>query len=399
MEPLVIATKAPWPPIDGGRRLLWNTLEGLAAEGVRAALVAPVDPRRFDLREVAAALAAICEPHLVPARPAGASRALLGALRGRPWTVARHTLACVRDEVARLLAERTFSIVHAEQLQALPQAEPAWRRGLPVVLRAQNVESDLWHGAAAAARGAAALLLRAEARRLAGWEAGAVRRAAGTLALTERDAERLRQLSGKKGRVKILAAPFPARLPAGGAPLAGAPAVVILEGSGWLPNRQGAEWFRREVWPRVRTELPGAELHLFGGDARGGTGDGVCAHPAPADSAAAFPEGAVLAVPLRIASGVRIKVLEAWARGAPVVGTPEALAGLAARDGVEVLVARDAAGFAAAFGRLAGEPGLAAALAAGGRAVLAARHDPRGLAGRLLGLYAELAAAAPERRG
>jgi len=392
MEPLVIATKAPWPPIDGGRRLLWNTLEGLAAEGVRASLVAPVDPRRFDLREVAAALAAVCEPHLVPARPATAPRALLGALGGRPWTVARHALAEVRREVERLLAERTFAVVHAEQLQALPQAAPARRRGIPVLLRAQNVESDLW-------RGADRWLLAAEARRLARWEGRAVARAERTLALSERDAGRLRELSGGKGQVEVLAAPFSARLPAGGPPLPGDPPVVLLAGSGWLPNREGAAWFRREVWPRVRAECPRAELHLFGDAPGPDREEGVRLHPAPRDSAAAFPPGSVLAVPLRIASGVRIKVLEAWAWGVPVVGTPEALAGLAARDGVEALVAGDAAGFAAAFARLAAEPGLAAALATGGRAALAARHDPRGLARRLLGLYAELAAAAPDRRG
>lgn len=390
MEPLVIATKAPWPPLDGGRRLLWNTLEGLAAEGVRAALAAPVDPQRFDLRQVAAELAAVCEPHLVPVRPAGAPRALLGAFGGRPWTIARHAVAAVRREVERLLGARGFDVVHAEQLQALSQAEPARRRGLPVLLRAQNVESDLW-------RGAGRRLLAAEARRLARWEGEAVARASRTLALSERDAGRLRELSGRRGQVEVLAAPFPARLPAGGPRLPGDPAVVVLEGSGWLPNREGAAWFRREVWPRVRAERPRAELHVFGGTPGSDCEEGVRLHPAPVDGAAAFPPGSVLAVPLRIASGVRIKVLEAWARGVPVVGTPEALAGLAARDGMEALVAGDAAGFAAAFARLAAEPELASALVAGGRAVLAARHDPRGLARALIGVYAELAAAAQDR--
>jgi hypothetical protein len=391
MEPLVIATKAPWPPIDGGRRLLWNTLEGLAAEGVRAALVAPVDPARFDLREVAAALAAVCEPHLVPARPAGVPRALLGAVGGRPWTIARHTLAAVRCAVERLLAECSFDVVHAEQLQALPQAEPARRRGIPVLLRAQNVESALWRGAAGVAGGVKGWILKAEARRLARWERGAVRRAAQTLALTEEDAKRLAHLSGRGERVEVLGAPFPPELPTMGTRLAGTPAVVLLEGSGWLPNRDGAAWFRREVWPRVRTALPRAELHLFGTASRTLGEEGVHLYPAPADSAAAFPDNAILAVPLRIASGVRIKVLEAWARGVPVVGTPEAFAGLAARDGNEAIVARDAEGFAAAFARLTAEPGLATALVAGGRAALAARHDPRRLARALLAIYAELA--------
>jgi polysaccharide biosynthesis protein PslH len=392
MEPLVIATKAPWPPIDGGRRLLWNTLDALAAEGVRAVLVAPVDPERFDLGDVAAALAAVCEPHLVPARPAGAPRALLGAAGGRPWTIARHTVAAVRREVERLFAARSFDVVHAEQLQALPQAEPAWRRGLPVVLRAQNVESELWRGAARSAGGVKKRLLNVEARRLARYEGQAVARAERTLVLTERDAGRLRELAGGKGRVQVIAAPFPARLPASGSPLPGEPALVLLEGSGWLPNREGAAWFLRAVWPRVHAELPRAELHLFSGSAGGETAEGVHLHPAPLDSAEAFPPGSVLAVPLGIASGARIKVLEAWARDVPVVGTPEALAGLEVRDGVEALVARDAEGFAAALARLAREPGLAASLVAGGRAALAARHDPPRLARELMSVYDSIAA-------
>jgi hypothetical protein len=390
MQPLVIATKAPWPPADGGRLLLWHTLQGLAGAGVRATLVAPVDPARHDLREVAAALDAVCTPRLVAARPAGAAAtAARSALRGLPWTVARHALAAVRREVAALLAARRFDLVHVEQLQALAQAAPALARGLPVLLRAQNVESDLWAGAARHAGGAGPLL-RLEARRLATWEGSAVRCTAGTLALSARDAAQLQRLSGGAGKLRLLAAPFPARLEPGATPLAGAPPVVLLEGTGWLPNREGAAWFRRTVWPRVLGEVPGALLHHFGAP-RAPAVRGVVPHAAPADSATAFPPGAVLAVPLRVASGVRMKVLEAWARGVPVVGTPEGLAGLEARDGVETLVAADAAGFAAALARLAREPGLAAALVTGGRAALAARHDPERLARELVEIYAALA--------
>jgi glycosyltransferase involved in cell wall biosynthesis len=170
----------------------------------------------------------------------------------------------------------------------------------------------------------------------------------------------------------------------------------------------------------VRRDLPAAELHVFGIpsappanggavatapvpppgvlDARsfaGSTRDaerGITWHAAPADSAAAFACGSIHAVPLRFGSGVRMKVLEAWARGVPVVATPEGAAGLEAVDGVELLVARDAAEFAAAFRRLREEPGLAAALAAGGRAALRRRHDPVTVARRLLALYAEVLA-------
>jgi hypothetical protein len=397
---LVAATKAPWPPLDGGRLLLLHTLEGLAAAGHRVTLVAPVDPARFDIGSVASALRPLCSPRLVAARPAERLSTLFrAAVTGMPLSVARHSLAAVRGEVERLLAAEPFDLVHAEQLQALPQVP---RQGTPpVVLRAQNVESALW--AAAARRrgggigGIGGALLAIEARRLAAWEGETVRRMAATVALTPEDAARLTGLAGPaaSGTVHTVAAPFPASLPAGGTALSGDPAVVVLGSAGWLPNADSAAWFRNEVWLAIRAALPGAVLHLFGMEDGGDSAAGVTVHPAPQDSADAFPARAILAVPVRIASGVRMKILEAWARGVPVVGTPEAVSGLGAESGRELLVAGDPAEFAAALARLNGEPALARSLVAAGRAALRERHDPAAVSARLAEIYAGVVRGAP----
>jgi glycosyltransferase involved in cell wall biosynthesis len=132
--------------------------------------------------------------------------------------------------------------------------------------------------------------------------------------------------------------------------------------------------------------LPQAVLHVLGMPVRAGAS--VSARPAPADSGEAFPEGAVLVVPLRVASGVRMKILEAWARGVPVVATPEAAQGLEATDGRELLLARDSGEFAHALRRLHEEPGVAAALVSAGCDRLAARHEPAAVAARLVEVYA-----------
>ena len=388
MRVLIVATKAPWPPVDGGRLLLGNTLRALAAAGVRPTFVAPVDPAAFDLERVRVELAAFCEPFLIPASPA---RPLLRSLRA-PWSVARHSLPAVRREVERRLAAERFDVVHAEQLQALPQTAPAFARGVPVALRAQNVESDLWAATARKRGGWRGRLLAWEARRLAAWEGEAVRRVVLTLALTAEDAVRLRELARGSGEVRVVRAAFPG-LPAAAVPrLPGEPPVVVLGSRGWLPNEDAVDWFLAEVWPAVAAGLPGARLHLFGAGPEGVLPGSVEVHPAPRDSAEAFAPGSILAVPLRIASGVRMKVLEAWARGVPVVGTPEALAGLKAVDGREVLVARDAPGFAQAIHRLHSEPGLAARLVEEGRRALRERHDPGRVAAELLAAYAEVGA-------
>jgi Glycosyl transferases group 1 len=417
MDLLWIATKPPCPPIDGGRLLQKLTLEALAARGVRVTVVAPVEPS--GAARAAAEIAPFARPALVPAPPVGKLAALLAARPGGlPLAIARHRRRDVEEAVARELAAETFAAVHVEQVHALPQAAPAAARGLRIVLRAQNVESDLWRAAAArGGLGLARALAAVEVRRLAVWEARAVARVAVTAALTEIDQKRLSALVDPKrlvamavgaaldarsgttvaaaaGRrllpkIVVVPAPFPARLPAGGTPLAGAPAVVVLGSGGWLPNRDAGRWFAGTVWPTVRRALPEARLHLFGDDAEAlaASGAGIDPHPAPAHSRDAFAPGSVLVVPLRIASGVRMKILEAWARGVPVVATPEAAAGLGAEPGRELLLATTAEEFAGALMRLAAEPELAARLVAAGRERLAARHRPAAVADRLLALY------------
>ena len=382
MNVLVVATKAPWPPIDGGRLLLLHTLQGLAAAGCRLTLAAPVDPASFNVGEVGRALAPWCTPRLIPTAPRPFLLALLRS-GGAPLSIARHSLPAVRREVERRLAAERFDVVHAEQLQSMPQAEPALSLGIPVVLRAQNVESDLWAEAASRSKGWRGPFLQREAKRLAMWEGKAVSRAAATLALTGKDAVRLRALSGENERVRVVRAPFPG-LPAGPEPFPGQPAVVIFGSRGWLPNEESVSWFLGEVWPAVRAAAPGAVLHLFGLDYPAAD---IVSHPSPDDSAEIYAPGSILAVPLRFASGVRIKILEAWARGVPVVATPPAVAGLEVADGREVLIAQDPRGFAAALARLHREPALAASLVDAGRRALRERHDPEAVGGQMAGEY------------
>jgi hypothetical protein len=366
---LVIATKSPWPPVDGGRLLLSLTLEGLAAAGCRTTLVAP-PPSPVSAVTVGMAVA----------------RSIFG---GGPLAITRHGQPALRREVERRLAAERFDLVHVEQLQALPQAEPAFRLGVPVVLREQNVESDLWAATAARTPGSKGRILGIEARRLARWEGEAVRRAAATLPLTAEDAARLSELARGGGTIRVVRAPFP-DLPPGSHPLPGDPALVLLVSRGWLPNEDSVAWFLSEVWPAVRAEVPGTVLHVFGADPRETPPPGAVHHPAPRDSAEAFAPGSILAVPLRIASGVRMKILEAWARGVPVIGTPAAVSGLAAEDGRELLVAADASSFARAVARLHREPGLAGRLVEEGRRARLERHDPARVVADLLDVYREV---------
>ena len=375
MRILIVATKPPWPPRDGGRLVLQTTIDALLDAGHDVALVAPADGespvgapmlRSFDR---------------VPVARRGWVAAAVDAMRGgHALTVARHRHADVAAAVARVVDEWRPDIVHAEQLQSLANAAPAQVRGVPLVLRMQNVESSLWSQVA-------------QARRSSRWlafEAGRLRRderrafaVASVVSLTERDAASLRGIGGRD--VAAIAPAFPCELPPG-TPVAGAPAIVVAGSAGWWPNRQGTRWFVDDVVPQLRRVLPDARAHVYGGERV--DCDGIDWHAAPDDARDAFPAGAIAAVPLLIGSGIRMRVLDAWARGLPVVATSVAAAGLAVESGRELVIADTPVAFAHALRDVAANTALSARLVAAGRAYLARHHDPLRQARALAAHYA-----------
>jgi glycosyltransferase involved in cell wall biosynthesis len=178
-------------------------------------------------------------------------------------------------------------------------------------------------------------------------------------------------------------------------PLEGDPPVVLLTG-GWLPNRDSLTWFLEDIWPGILGANPDAHAHIFGPD-QGAAGPSVSCHPAPADSLQLFRPGTVLAVPLRIASGIRMKILESWARRVPVVATPTAVRGLEDVGEHGYLLARNGAEFGAAVARLRRSREVAQQLIEAGRKTLADHFEPQHAAELLEVVYREAIARSGNR--
>jgi hypothetical protein len=382
MRILCVATKPPWPPRDGGRLALALTLQGLAEAGHQIFVIAAAHD---DTGDGAPPADGIVMRNVVLPRRHWATAALHALRERRALSVARHHHAELEQAVSAALASFRPHVVHAEQLQALANCSAARAAGVPVVLRAQNVESDIWRQTATARW--RTLPLAYEARRLRAEETRAVKTAARTLTLTANDAAALRRLvpPSDAKRIDTLPPAFPQRL-VPGPKLPGEPAIALSGSAGWWPNLQATQWFLRDVLPRLRRQIPQAVVHVFGGDAFA-SGPQLCWHPAPAESADAFPENAIAAVPLFVGSGIRMRILEAWARGLPVVATSIAARGLDVIDGRELSIADGAEEFCAAIGALAASPDRRAAHVDAGRAYLAQRHDPQRATQALLDIY------------
>jgi glycosyltransferase involved in cell wall biosynthesis len=182
-------------------------------------------------------------------------------------------------------------------------------------------------------------------------------------------------------------------------PLPDAPRLLFSGALYTSPNSDAATWFCRSVLPLIRVACPQASVDIVGARPPAGIRaldglPGVRVHPDVVSIVPFLVSARVAIVPIRIGSGTRLKALEAWAAGRPVVGTTIGLEGLGAEHGVNAMVADAAADFAAAVIRLLTEDRLAAQLATEGRALAETRYDWAVSGRRLEGIVASVAARA-----
>jgi hypothetical protein len=101
------------------------------------------------------------------------------------------------------------------------------------------------------------------------------------------------------------------------------PRLVMLGNRQWSPNARAAErilaW-----WPEIAAGVPGAELWLIGARPAGPAIDmpGVVDHGEVDDVATMLASCRAMVAPVSVGGGVRVKVLEAAARGLPVISSP-----------------------------------------------------------------------------
>jgi glycosyltransferase involved in cell wall biosynthesis len=165
----------------------------------------------------------------------------------------------------------------------------------------------------------------------------------------------------------------------------------------WPPNVDAVHWFATEVLPLVRKRLPGVGFDVVGTRppreiARLAANDAAIDVPGFVEQLAPWIERAgVFVVPLRAGSGMRVKILEAMARGLAVVTTRIGCEGIEVEHEREVLIADEPAAFAEATVRVLEDRRLASQLAENGRRLVRQRYDARRVYGAVTELYAELA--------
>lgn len=235
-------------------------------------------------------------------------------------------------------------------------------------------------GRLAASRRVYRPLLQVERRLAARSEVAAPRQFDATVLVSAVEAAELRQRTGLDS-VRALLPLLPPSAPTPRS-YSGPPTFVFLGGLDFAPNCDGLTWFLEHCREAVLAAVPDFRLLVIGRGSILGLpsaardwGDRVRALGWVEDLDEVLSSSAGLLSVLRIGSGIKIKVLEALARGLPVVATPHGVLGLEVDRADGCLVGQTPAALAALLAEAA-QPDANAILSRAARVAWDRRFDP-----------------------
>ena len=304
-------------------------------------------------------------------------------LTGQPFLILRDRVPGMIQEVQYLVRSDPFDVVHADQLwmaqyalrakAASPQARLVLDQHNAVHLIPSRLAGD-------AANSLKRAFLAHEARALAKYETKVCRYFDHVVWVTAEDRQAVAALSDGAVNSQTASTVIPicadTNLAKMMEPARNRPRVTFLGGLHWPPNAEGILWFAKHVFPKVRAEVSDAILTVIGKSPPAGLdGEGVEVTGYVVDLTPYLAETGVFIVPLHAGGGMRVKILDAWSWGLPVVSTTIGAEGIAVHPSEDILIADTAQAFAQAVIRILRDPILAQHLVQNGRQTVTKEYD------------------------
>lgn len=410
MHILFLTQILPYPPTSGPKVKTWHVLRYLSQRGHRITLASFVRPEELPyvdaVREVCSAV------HLVPihrSRVRDSLYFLRSLISGRPFLVERDDLSGMRSAVNQIVSSEHVDVIHADQLTmtqfGFPLDIPDSKKPV-LVFDAHNA---VWTITARMKENAPFYLkppLSLETARIKHYEGKIVSDFAATFAVTEPD--RLALLEAVKSArsnghnpadpISVIPIAVDTHQIQPVARAADSLNILTMGTLYYPPNADGIRWFVQEVFPLVRKQKQNATLTIVGKNPprdflklAESPDSGVIVTGFVEELDPYFAKSRLMVIPVRAGGGMRVRILEAFARGMPVVTTTVGLEGIQAQPGSDVLVADSPTDFARSVIDLLQDEALQEKLSVNGRKLVEHKYDWQVVLGAIDETYERLA--------
>lgn len=388
MKMLFVVSYPPYPPAQGGEKVIYHRLQALA-DTHDIYLVCP-EPPPEQREKTHRALSTVCkEVHfyarsqrLRTGRLQSTLRLLYNSLFNPLPQAAIQALGENAVEMCEAIAARVhLDLINFEHAYTYAVLEPALKRPasplsrLDCVACEQNVEHQVWEDAALnpLITGLKRWLLKREAKKMFEYTRRIYPNFRRIIYISAADAEIFKRL-GWNANLSTASVMLPAPLVFKTPEMKNRPQLIFASGLGYFPNEEGLLWFYEKIWPLVRSRVPTARLVITGA-------------PTPRINRAVAHDAAVTLTgfldkphfekillesdasisPIRLGSGIKMKNIEAMSYAMPMIATPESMRGITCTDGEDVLIAGTTQAFADATVRLLTDAALREKLSANAR--------------------------------
>ncbi len=339
MKILFLTHTFPYPLNEGTRVLIYNLLAQLAPRhDVHLICLNDRPVSEGDLRKIQAlglrSIKAI--PHDVPK----GVLARLGnvAFDSVPFCVRQFESAALRAALREFFKTQTVDVVHAEYISSAVYRDEF--KGVPAVFYPHDAVSMLFERNASAETSLARRIYTlSQWKKVLRFERQALSQFERTIVVSESDKK---YLSGHADTANVRVIPvgidceyFAPRPTASPAAAAGTELKILFRGvMNFLPNDDAARHFYEDIFPVVKNLAPKARFVVAGPSPSKALTRAAAADPNLIvtgfvdDLRDTMAEASVVVCPMRIGSGIKIKILESLAMGKAVVATPLACSGL-----------------------------------------------------------------------
>ena len=420
MKILFLSQIIPWPLDAGPKVKTWNVLQRLRQQGHEIVFFSFVrEEEKKYLSHIEKNFLSVYTVPIRRSRIADIYYFARSIMSGRPFLVERDDFLKMRTLIREILAQEHIEVIHADQLTMVQYAynqrfpknkhKQVDRGNTPpyVIFDAHNAVWTILDRMAQTASFWLKPFIRFEMKKVLAYEGALVQNVDCTLAVSKIDRQALRvahnsyieEHTGDVDNINVIPIAVNTQRLSPVTHNTDSLNILTIGSMHYPPNADGIRWFINEVYPIILKEIPQATLTVVGKNPPADIiktsqefGENIKLTGYVEELDPYFEHAAVEVVPVRAGGGMRVRLLEAFSKGMPVVTTTVGLEGIEATDKVHVLVQDTPIDFAQAVVALLRDEQYQKLLGKNARELVVTQYDWEVALKKLDSVYSEAAA-------
>ena len=245
---------------------------------------------------------------------------LMNVFSSMPINVRRYHQKHLLNKISSLDVKNSFQWIICDGFYTLTLIPENWFSQKKILYRAHNIEADHWLQRSSFSGGFKQHFYKIISKKLYAYEKSLIKKCSAIFCLSAYDAAFIGEHFNPKTQLLYPTIPY---RPTSESPLRDS--FYFIGNCNWAPNLDGLKIFIEKVWPRIIQKIPQATFHLAGKNTEQFTNvaTGVIGYGYVPNLKAFVANKSCMLSPLRMATGLNIKILENMAMGKPCIITPE----------------------------------------------------------------------------